>query len=108
MRIRRCATNVTLFLASSLSFAVSAAGKDAAKPSSAGIAFFETKIRPVLVEKCYSCHSGESDELKAGLHLDSRQGVLTGGYSGPAIVPGNPADSLIIQAIRYEGYEMPP
>jgi len=83
-------------------------GGDAPAQNAAGIAFFEAKIRPVLVEKCYSCHSASADELKAGLHLDSREGILTGGDSGPAAVPGNSADSLIIQAIRYDGYEMPP
>ena len=76
--------------------------------NAAGLAFFEAKIRPVLVEKCYSCHSSEADELKGGLHLDSRDGILTGGDSGPAAVPGNPAESMIIQALHYDGYEMPP
>jgi hypothetical protein len=75
---------------------------------SAGITFFETKIRPVLVEKCYSCHSADAKELQAGLWLDSRAGVLKGGDSGPAIVPGNPAESVLISALKYESYEMPP
>ncbi len=85
-----------------------AAPAAANEKTAAGLAFFEAKIRPVLVEKCYLCHSSNADKLKAGLHLDSRGGILHGGDSGPAAVPGNPADSLIIQALHYDGYEMPP
>ncbi|MFO0904339.1 MAG: DUF1553 domain-containing protein [Pirellulales bacterium] len=73
--------------------------------------FFEQKIRPVLVEHCYSCHaekSLEQGQLKGGLLVDSRAGLLQGGDSGPAIVPGKPDDSLLLQALRYEGLEMPP
>ena len=74
-----------------------------------GIAFFETKIRPVLAEKCYGCHS-EAKKVKAKLHLDSRAGVLAGGETGAALVPGDPERSLLIKAIRYtdEDLEMPP
>jgi hypothetical protein len=89
-------------------FAVAVTAGETANARADDIAFFEAKIRPVLVEKCYSCHSSGADELQAGLHLDSRAGVLKGGDSGPVILPGNPSDSLLIQAIRYEGYEMPP
>lgn len=76
-----------------------------------GIQFFESKIRPVLVEQCYECHSAkalEQKKLKGGLLLDSRQGVLTGGDSGPAVVPGKLKDSLILGALKHEDYEMPP
>ncbi len=52
--------------------------------------FFEQKIRPLLVERCYECHSAEAKKLKGGLRLDSRDGFLKGGDSGPAIVPGKP------------------
>ncbi len=72
------------------------------------IAFFESKIRPVLDEKCYSCHSAASKSLKAGLKLDSRAGLLAGGDSGPAVVPGDTDESLLLAAIRYQEYEMPP
>src|SRR5262249_28175531 len=65
-------------------------------------------IRPVLVEKCYSCHSADAKILRGGLLLDSRDGLLKGGDSGPAIVPGNADESVLIQALRYDGYEMPP
>ena len=70
--------------------------------------FFEKEVRPLLVKHCYECHSSKSDELKGGLALDSRTGWQEGGDSGPAIEPGNPDDSLFIQAVRYETYEMPP
>jgi hypothetical protein len=73
--------------------------------------FFEKRIRPVLVEKCYGCHSDEAagkNQLKGGLLLDTREGVLAGGDSGPAIMPGNPDESLLLESLRYESYEMPP
>jgi hypothetical protein len=72
--------------------------------------FFETSIRPLLSENCYTCHSHTAKKIKAGLVLDSRDGVLHGGSSGPAIVPGKPDDSLLIQAIRYTDADlkMPP
>ncbi len=75
-----------------------------------GILFFESHIRPVLVEHCYKCHSAESKKLKAELYLDSREGFLRGGESGPVIVPGNPEQSRIMKAIEYEDpdFQMPP
>src|SRR5262245_35359141 len=62
--------------------------------------FFEKKIRPALVENCFRCHGG--DKVKGKLRLDSRASLLTGGQSGPAIVPGDPAKSLLIKAIGFE------
>ncbi|MCH9022437.1 MAG: DUF1549 domain-containing protein, partial [Planctomycetes bacterium] len=75
-----------------------------------GILFFESHIRPVLVEHCYQCHSTESKKLKAELYLDSREGLLRGGESGPVLVPGNPQQSRIMKAIEYEDpdFQMPP
>ncbi len=73
--------------------------------------FFETRIRPVLVERCYSCHSHGSEKLKSSLYLDSREGMLRGGESGqPALVPGDPANSRLIEAIRQTSpdLKMPP
>ena len=81
---------------------------DDAKSDAHGIEFFEAKIRPVLVEKCYSCHSADAKALRGGLLLDTKQGVLTGGDSGPSIEPGKPNESLLIQALKFEGFEMPP
>lgn len=79
-----------------------------AKPDRKGVAFFEKRIRPVLVESCYECHSTKADKLKGGLAVDTRQGLLQGGESGPALVPGSPEDSLLIEALRHDGLEMPP
>jgi hypothetical protein len=64
--------------------------------------FFEKRIRPVLAERCYECHSARSEKLRGGLMLDSRAGVLKGGESGPALVPGNPDKSLLLQTMRHE------
>jgi cytochrome c553 len=77
----------------------------------AELAFFENRIRPVLVEHCYSCHSAvavEAGELQAGLFVDTRSGLLRGGDSGAAVIPGDPDASPLIAALRYETYEMPP
>ena len=68
--------------------------------------YFEQHVRPLLVERCYTCHSGE--KTSGGLALDSRQGWQQGGDSGPAIVPGKPDESLLIEAINYRLLEMPP
>jgi hypothetical protein len=71
--------------------------------------FFEKKIRPVLVEKCYDCHSEESGKMKNDLALDSRDAIRIGGERGPGIVPFKPDESFVIQAIRQEGrIAMPP
>ncbi|HLJ97431.1 MAG TPA: PSD1 and planctomycete cytochrome C domain-containing protein [Gemmataceae bacterium] len=82
-------------------------GTAADKITSSAADFFETEIRPLLAERCQRCH-GES-KPKSGLRLTSRDGVLRGGENGPAAVPGKPEESLLIQAIRYEGeLKMPP
>ena len=70
------------------------------------LAFFENHIRPLLSEHCFECHNAEKQE--GGLRLDVQSAMLLGGDSGPAIVPGKPEESLLIEAIRYEGLEMPP
>lgn len=72
------------------------------------LAFFEKKIRPVLESRCLSCHGDKKDVPDAGLRLDRAVGWRQGGDSGPAIVPGDSAKSLIITAILYESLEMPP
>jgi hypothetical protein len=73
-----------------------------------GVAFFEKRIRPVLVKHCYECHSAATPDLKGGLRLDSRDFSRKGGESGPAIVAGNTEKSLLLDAIRHESFEMPP
>ena len=73
--------------------------------------FFESRIRPVLVEHCYQCHSVQAQrqgKLRAELLLDSRAGMRKGGESGPAVVAGNSAKSLLLAAVRHESFEMPP
>lgn len=70
--------------------------------------FFENRIRPVLAKHCYGCHAADAEDLAAGLRLDHPEGMLAGGQSGKAIVPGDPDASLLIQALRYDGIEMPP
>jgi mono/diheme cytochrome c family protein len=76
----------------------------------AGVAFFENRIRPLLVEQCYDCHSATAKKVKGGLLLDSQPGWSKGGDSGPAIVPGDPEKSLLIKAVRYldKDLQMPP
>ena len=70
--------------------------------------FFEKRIRPVLVQHCYECHSTKSRIVQANLYVDSREGLRTGGDSGPAVVPKKPDESLLLTALRYDGLEMPP
>ncbi|HEX3147846.1 MAG TPA: DUF1553 domain-containing protein [Gemmataceae bacterium] len=80
------------------------------KPTTDQIAFFEKKIRPVLVAQCYSCHSEEAKKEKGHLLLDTRDGMRKGGETGPAVVPGDVRRSLVIKAIRQtdENLKMPP
>ena len=69
--------------------------------------FFEAKVRPLLADRCYSCHSGATP--KAGLSLDTLEGVKKGAASGPAVVPGDPEHSPLIDAVHYDGkIKMPP
>src|SRR4051794_28715859 len=66
-----------------------------------GIDYFEKKIRPILVEHCYSCHSTAAKKQKGGLLLDTRAGIRKGGETGPAVVPVKPKNSLLLKAVRY-------
>jgi hypothetical protein len=86
------------------------AGEESARLTPAETEFFEKKIRPVLVEKCYQCHSAKSEKVRGGLLLDTKAGLLNGGDSGPSIVPGDPDSSPLIHAVRYTkpDYAMPP
>lgn len=85
-------------------------GADVRLPSREELAFFESSIRPVLIDRCYKCHSDAEGKSKGGLTLDTREGIRRGGESGPAVVPGNLDRSVLIQAIRYTDKEtaMPP
>src|SRR5258708_12823227 len=79
-------------------------------PSSADSEFFEKKIRPVLVDQCYKCHSAAAKKLKGSLLLDSQEGMLKGGETGPALTPGKANQSLLIKAIHWtdKDLQMPP
>lgn len=85
-----------LILAASTGPAVSAE-----EPLARHLEFFESRIRPVLVDRCLDCHGAEGT-AKGGLRVDSREALLKGGLSGPAIVPGNPDASPLIQAVRHD------
>src|SRR2546425_2807396 len=72
--------------------------------------FFEKRIRPILSANCFECHSANAKKIKGGLLLDSAEGLVKGGESGPVIAPGEPDKSLLIKAILYkdEDLQMPP
>src|SRR4051794_40488466 len=80
---------------SSIACAVHAQSSTASSPD-----FFETKIRPVMANNCWNCHGNSA---LGGLRLDSREGLMKGGKSGAAIVPGDPDKSLLVTAIRQTG-----
>jgi hypothetical protein len=86
------------------------AAETSAEASPEGIEFFEKKIRPILIEHCYACHSGESKKSEGGLLVDSREALLKGGDSGPAITPRAPDQSLLMIAVRHadKDLKMPP
>jgi len=97
------------FLTFILLFAAAAPETRADEPiSAADLEFFEKRVRPVLIEHCYDCHS--ADERSGGLKVDSRHAILKGGDTGPSIVAGEPDKSLLIEAIQYENrdLQMPP
>ncbi|MCB1090809.1 MAG: PSD1 domain-containing protein [Verrucomicrobiae bacterium] len=75
-----------------------------------GVAFFESSIRPVLVEHCYECHSVREGKSKGGLRVDDRDALFRGGDSGPSVIAGKPNESLLLKAIRHDDpdLEMPP
>lgn len=79
-------------------------------PGSTGVAFFEAKIRPVLIERCYDCHSAESGSAEGELLVDSRTAIRRGGTRGPAVVPRHPEASLLLSAVmhRHDDLKMPP
>src|SRR5260370_329000 len=79
-----------------------------ANPPAEQIEFFEKSIRPILVKHCYKCHSAGAKKIRSGLLLDSRDGIRKGGERGPAVVPSDPAASLLLKALRYDELQMPP
>jgi hypothetical protein len=83
------------------------AAADDPEPNFSSAEFFEKRVRPVLVDNCVPCHGPEKQ--KGGLRLDSRPALMMGGDSGPAVVPGEPDKSKLVQAVRYAGEpRMPP
>src|SRR5262249_47037690 len=76
-----------------------AAGPRGDEPDAAGVEFFEKEVRPLLAARCHECHGPA--KVKGGLRLDSRAAALAGGRSGPAVVPGQPDESLLIDAINH-------
>src|SRR3954465_12843867 len=82
----------------------------AADPTPEQTERFEKTIRPLLVEHCYKCHSAESKKVKGGLRVDGRKFFRAGGDTGPAVLPGDPAKSKMIEAVKYGNKDllMPP
>ena len=80
-----------------------------AAPPDAAIEYFEKNVRPILVENCYTCHSADTNS-KGGLRVDDRGGLIQGGNTGPAVVVGDPENSLLISAVKYteDALKMPP
>ena len=102
---------ITLILAVSAGDLAAGNGPpDEPRFDAAEIERFEKKVRPILVRRCFECHSARADTPEGGLRLESRADLLRGGDSGPAIVPGRADESELILAVRYdpEGYQMPP
>jgi hypothetical protein len=90
--------------------ALALAGPAAAGDELADLEFFEKRVRPVLAEHCYRCHSDQAKAPKGGLRVDGRAFLLTGGDSGPAVVPGSPLKSKLVEAVGYQNtdLQMPP
>src|SRR6266496_6584465 len=107
----RCGPIFRLVCLLSLTLGDAACFADGAEPRTRDFDFFEKKIRPVLVERCYKCHSASAEKVKGALMLDTREGMLKGGESGkPAVVAGDVGKSRLIEAIRYtnDDLQMPP
>ena len=91
-----------------LAVALPAVAAEPAEPDAEQARFFESKVRPVLVENCFKCHG--PDKQKSGLRLDTRAFAVAGGEQGPAVVPGKPDESLLVTAVKHEddALKMPP
>ena len=114
---RRTIFRVRAFPVLALLASVAIAGRDASllsaaeseqptEETAAKVRFFETQIRPLLAKRCFKCHGEEKQQ--GGLRVDAGANLLKGGESGPSVVPGKPDESLLIESIRYESFEMPP
>src|SRR6187455_3753639 len=103
-RLKRCRFVAAASLLLGVLAGVVMAGEKGPTPEQ--LKFFEEKVRPVLAQNCFKCH-GE-DKQKGDLRLDLHEALLAGGESGPAIVPGKPKESLLLDAVNYASLEMPP
>ena len=103
------ARSIVAFAQALLVIAPAAAWGQTSPAEEPSVEFFEKKIRPLLAENCYTCHSADTNS-RGGLRVDDRNGLLHGGESGPAVIAGKPEDSLLIRAVRYtdEDLQMPP
>jgi mono/diheme cytochrome c family protein len=101
-------SRISLFL--SAAFLVAILPLCAAEPTTEQIEFFESKVRPIFVDHCYTCHSEKAEKLKGGLRLDSPEAILKGGDTSQAVIPGDVEGSLLIKAVRYTDpdLKMPP
>ena len=97
---------LTLTLLICAGIACAEAPQAAAEPTAGQSRYFELHVRPVLAQHCIRCHGPK--QQKNGLRLDSRASLVKGGESGAAVVPGKPSESLLVEAIRHESFEMPP
>ncbi|GAA5504962.1 DUF1553 domain-containing protein [Novipirellula caenicola] len=102
------ATSIVICIAFVAGNAAWSADRETAKPSAEQIHFFESKIRPLLIDHCYECHGQHEQESE--LRVDTLAGILTGGLAGPSVVPGEPTRSLLVTAVRYQDNDlkMPP
>jgi len=107
-RVRRVLSSKLTFVSCFVIFVFPCFARNTWSADEEQVAFFEERIRPVLVEHCYECHSARSGESKGGLLLDSRKGVAQGGDSGSSIDLVNSDQSLILNALRYDDLKMPP
>jgi len=105
-RVVRLLVGAALFVVNLVGSASAGEGGSEPELGAALERYFEQEVRPLLAENCFSCHG--SNKQKGGLRLDSREAVLTGGEAGPAVVAGKPDESLLVEAIHYQGLEMPP
>ncbi len=108
--MKNCLIAFAVLVLGTANFFVLAQDVSPKSDSAADLEFFEKRVRPLLVQRCFECHSAKAEKLKGGLLLDSREAILTGGDSGPAAVVGDVEKSLIVQAIRFdnENVQMPP
>ncbi len=103
--LRKCSPLIILLAAVASGFSAAAA-----TPTAEHMAFFESKVRPLLAKHCYECHAADAKKIKGGLLLDSKEGWQAGGDSGDVIEPGKPGASLLMETVRYtkKDLEMPP